>query len=396
MTTATANRILLAAPKEAPPPPRSQIVAVARRHGVSPLRQLREMMALRYVSARLDLREYYMLGLFDPAIPMTEKRRHLGVAGNIALNDRLSPPALTVNRAFVRDKVLHAALLRQMGLPTTRTQAVVTVDRGFGLLPTLRNADDIRAFLLDEAQYPLFGKPCNGVFSVGSVLLVSVDPARGLLTLGNGREVPLAEFCEEVIAAYPDGYQFQHLLRQHRDIAAVTGRAVGTIRVVTVRETERPAVLYSVWKIPSPAAASDSSWQDGSMVAAVTHTGQVGRCRTGAGVSRRWIEEHPVSGRRFDRVSVPCWSEIRRVACDAHTLFPEFGIIGWDIAVTPEGPVIVECSDNPDHGLYQLAHGRGILNDDFRPVFDRVAARSESMLRNRIALHQARETARRR
>jgi len=74
---------------------------------------------------------------------------------------------------------------------------------------------------------------------------------------------------------------------------------------------------------------------------------------------------------------IPHWDEVLRMTAEAHRVLPKFGVIGWDIAITPEGPLIIECNANPHHMLYQLATGKGIHNPDFAEVFDRVAARAD-------------------
>ena len=33
--------------------------------------------------------------------------------------------------------------------------------------------------------------------------------------------------------------------------------------------------------------------------------------------------------------------------------------LGWDIAITPDGALLIECNENTGHALYQLASGRG-------------------------------------
>lgn len=385
-TESAQDKALLEGPDTSKSPDSSQIVKVAKSFGVSPLRQLREMTALRFSSAKLQTSEYYANGLYDPDLSSAQKREFVGVVANRALNARMSPPELARSNDFVGNKVLYTALLRQLGLATTQTQAVVQTSKQFGALRTLTTADEVRDFLVSEARYPMFGKPNNGSLSVGSVCVVAVDADAGELKLANGKSVALDGFCQEVLHSKGGGYILQDALVQHPQMEHIAGSAIGTVRIVTVIEDHSPKPLYAVWKIPSPSAMSDNFWQEGSMIAAVDiDTGALTRCRIGSGPDGRDIETHPVSGAAFAGVQLPCWQDALQLACDAHAVFPEFGIAGFDMAITQDGPVIVECNDNPFHMLYQLANGRGIKNADFMPVFDRVAARSANILQQRKA-----------
>ena len=392
MNTATfESKALLEAPKDAATPASTVLVAVARKYGLSPVRQMKEMFALRYGPGKIALPEYFANGLYDPELSMAEKKEFVGRIGSYELNRRMSPNDLTYSRVFVGDKVMYTALLQQLGLPTTRTQAVASKLRNFGTIPALRNPADVRAFLLHDAVFPVFGKPCEGRGSVGSALLARVEDEQ--IVMGNGRRASLDAFCAEVFSDYPEGFIFQDALTQHEVMSQITGPAVGTLRVVTVRDGDRPRVLYTVWKVPSPDAMSDNFWQKGSMLARVDAAGKVGRCRIGTGLDGRYINAHPVSGHGFDGVQIPHWDAVQKVACEAHGLFPEFGVVGWDMAVTPDGPAIVECNDNPFHALWQLANGRGILNDDFLPAIDAASAISADMLAGKHAVFKQREQA---
>jgi hypothetical protein len=394
MTTATqTNTALLAAPKAPKPPAAETMVRIARDFGVSPIRQMREMISLRRSAGKLAAHEYVSTGAFRPEFDKSAKQEFVGRTGSYDLNVACSPMKLTVSRGFVRDKVLYTQLLRSLGLAATQTQAVVHGTRNFGDIPVLRMPQEVAAFLLARAEFPVFGKPVEGSGSVGSVLITSCDTKTGLLQLGNGREMDLDAFAHEVISEYPEGFLLQSAIDQHDVMKSVTGDAVGTLRVVTTRDETGIKPLYTLWKIPSPQAMSDNYWQDGSMIAEIDNEGRVLRCAQGAGPGYSEIEEHPVSGVVFAGLQVPHWGKLHALATTAHGVFPEFGIIGWDIGMSVDGPVIIEANDNPFHALYQLAADRGVRNAEFMPRFNAAAAESQRILQSRISTFNARQAA---
>lgn len=353
------------------------VAEAARREGVSPFRMLREILMVRRAPGRMTEQEYFDFELHSPALGKQEKRQFVGRRGNAGLNLSLSPPLLNHMRGFLRDKVAFTALLQTFGLPTTETQALVSRDRKLGTLPCLRDAEDIVRFLSGEARYPLFCKPVRGSRAVGTAAIDAIDAGTGRAMLADGSSVAVWGLAEEILRDFPDGYMFQTKVAQHPEVAALTGNAVGTVRIVTVIEEDSPRVLYAVWKIPSPSAMSDNFWQAGSLLCRLDHeTGEVLACRSGKGAETRWHDTHPATGRPFAGLHLPNWDKITKVAVDAHAIFPINGMLGWDIAIGPEGGIVIECNANPGHEFYQLATKRGILNPEMQAIFDRVIARN--------------------
>lgn len=375
----TDTKALLEPPKLESAPQAEKIVRVAREHGVNPLRQWREMTQLWFSKAKVQSTDYYNLGLFDPEMPMEVKKQFVGTNGSARLNRELTPSELPPARRFVSNKLMFSALIGQLGFRTTQTQAVISTRSRFGSIPTLDTPEALRRFLRDEARYPLFGKPTNYSGSFGSAL---IDRREGdEIVLGDGRRLELDAFCREILAEYAEGYLLQTAVVQHRAMSDMVGRAVGTVRIVTIRDAALPRPLYALWKIPSPRAMSDNFWQDGSMIAPVDMaTGEVGEAWIGTGLDARRIERHPVSGRTIQGFPMPHWEAAREMTAEAHALFPEFGVIGWDVAFTEEGPLLIECNDNPFHTLYQMANRKGIRNPEIAPVLERTVARSQAMM----------------
>lgn len=375
----TQQNALLDGPTQGKAPEAPLIVRVARVHQVSPFRQMRETTSLRFGVRKLQPKEYYDFGLFDPAMPMVEKRQYVGVAGSKALNQRLSPPELVPTGAFVGNKLFYSAFLNQMGLGAPETQAVFSSHGSFGALQVLRDAAGLEAFLRNDAKYPIFGKPLNGSLSVGSI---RIDALKGdILQLGNGQTHRLSAFTEEVMSKYSNGYLFQSALQPHAEMKEITGSAIGCVRVVTVNDTGRPRALYALWKIPSATAMSDNFWQSGSMLAAIDiASGEVTKCRLGTGLDTKDVSHHPETNAKIVGRMLPHWDSVLKIAEDAHGLFPEFGVCGYDIAICEDGPRIVECNDTPFHTLYQLASRRGIYNRDFAPVWKATEDRQAKLL----------------
>jgi len=76
-----------------------------------------------------------------------------------------------------------------------------------------------------------------------------------------------------------------------------------------------------------------------------------------------WWDHHPNSGGRIRGRRVPQWSDVCRVAEQAHQAFGDRVIIGWDIAVTPEGVRLVEGNSSPDVDIMQRLTRRGLMED---------------------------------
>lgn len=352
------------------------IARVAKTYGVSPLRQMRDIFSMRRGAQKLSGPEYYALRLFDPAIAAGDKRAFLGQAGVNALNTSMNPPVAVPTRSFVGNKLLYTLLLTQLGIPAPKTQALVSAHRHAGELPVLRDAGAVAAFLRDGATYPLFGKPHHGSHSEGSVRIDACDG--DTLRLGNGAHKDVASFAAEVMDRYPGGFLLQEALTPHPDMANIAGPSIGCVRIVTVNDGTGPKPVYAVWKLPAPDAMSDNFWQDGSLMAHLDlATGELLSCVRGTGLEAETLTTHPTSGAQMNGTTLPHWDATLEVARAAHAVFPEFGICGFDIAVTADGPHIVECNDNPSHSLYQIAAARGVANPEFAPIWASVAARQE-------------------
>jgi len=68
----------------------------------------------------------------------------------------------------------------------------------------------------------------------------------------------------------------------------------------------------------------------------------------------------PVTGRKITGFIVPFWNDVVALAEKAALLTPENKSVGWDIAVTSNGPELIEGNHNWCKLLWQLPVKRGL------------------------------------
>ncbi|MDP1663591.1 MAG: sugar-transfer associated ATP-grasp domain-containing protein [Methylobacter sp.] len=70
---------------------------------------------------------------------------------------------------------------------------------------------------------------------------------------------------------------------------------------------------------------------------------------------REPVERHPETHALIAEVTIPFWPETLGLVKRAHQqAFSRFVFLGWDVAITPDGPVLIETNSGPDFFHHQL------------------------------------------
>lgn len=344
------------------------------------VRQTLEQLLLRLGPRGLTRHECRAYQLECPVKSFSEKRAFAGETGLFALNAALAPPANSPALACLSDGFYTAQLLGGLGLPVAHTQAFFCALRKAGKVPVLRDAAQLEAFLRNDALYPVFCKPLAERDGKATLRIECIDGHT--LSLGNGETRHVSLFADEIQARHSNGYLVQTAIDAHPQMVKVAGRAIGALRIVTVRNDESVEPIYALWHLPAPNAMSDCPENVGAGLADIAlETGAVGHSQSTTCDGGTAIEAHPVTNSALKGFVLPFWSEAARLAADVHGVFPDLGICATDIAISPGGPVILGCDARPAHGLYQRASGRGIWNNDFAPVWKSLIARRNTAWR---------------
>lgn len=165
-------------------------------------------------------------------------------------------------------------------------------------------------------------------------------------------------------------YELEEIITQHSKVSELYPDSINTIRVITIVTTkdDKPYisipkeerknvelkchVIYACCRIGNGGCIDN--FTSGGMVTPVDE--KTGIIKFPAMDKKKNVYEiHPVTGCKIQGFQFPYWKEILDICEKASFEIPEVGYIGWDVAVTPEGPVFVEGNELPGYNLYQLS-----------------------------------------
>jgi len=151
-------------------------------------------------------------------------------------------------------------------------------------------------------------------------------------------------------------YVLQRRLSNHRALLELSPVGLCTVRVVTIRSRAGgdPRILLCAFRIPRSGDIADNFARGGLACTIDVDTGTLGIAVL-KDLHHAHLDLHsiPETGAKVSGRVLPSWDAVKALAVRAHDCFPQFPSIGWDIAITDQGPVVLEANYNWDSVLAQ-------------------------------------------
>lgn len=284
----------------------------------------------------------------------------------------------------LRDKLAFTAQCQRKKLPVApilfRHDQVADVEID-AMIPNVRTAGQLEA-QLRTAPDTLFAKLIDGAHGAGAFRATRIDA--GLWRFGSeqGKPADFLAYLERSLGPDERGWLFQPLVRPHSQLAGIMAPgALGTLRILSyLDEADEVHLALPTLRIPAGRSQTDnfSLGSSGNLVAAVDmDTGRLQPAafsRTPHWPEIRRTDVHPDSGARITGFALPYWSETCELVKHAQTLIGNPPTIGWDIAITESGPLIIEANSAYGTAIHEVALDRGIRTD-FERIVNTVRAR---------------------
>ena len=213
------------------------------------------------------------------------------------------------------------------------------------------NLEQLAAFC--QGKGPLFVKPLEGSSGVGVERVEPADFADVPAFLQRLQEKGDCIVEETVI--------------QHPEMARLYPGSVNTVRIASLLGDKEQGLVYAFVRIGNGRVMDNVD--AGGMAARVDlKTGVINS--VAADKSGHEYARHPLTDAAITGFKLPFFEEAKQMCLDAMRLVPQVRFVAWDVALTADGPRLIEGNSFPSHAVPQFAahypDGIGIL-----PEFER-------------------------
>ncbi len=140
---------------------------------------------------------------------------------------------------------------------------------------------------------------------------------------------------------------------QNNIISEIYPHSINTLRIVTLTSDDGvPHILYAFIRIGNCGRFVDNINAGGMAAPIDLNTGIINNVAFDK--NSTYYKNHPQTNSQIVGVQIPMWDEAVSLVLKAAKMLPELRYVGWDVAITPEGPIFVEGNQHPGHDILQM------------------------------------------
>ena len=171
----------------------------------------------------------------------------------------------------------------------------------------------------------------------------------------DNKETTLDHLISSILSA---DYLVQERIYQHPKMSELNGSTINSIRIQTVMDKDGMIHPFGAGLRIGRKGSSVDNWAKGGVFVGIDmEKGRLmekGFLKPGFGTSTK---EHPDTHVVFQGFEIPYYKEADALAIKLHKLLYRCHSVGWDIAITENGPVFIEGNGWWEISLIQAVHG---------------------------------------
>lgn len=135
----------------------------------------------------------------------------------------------------------------------------------------------------------------------------------------------------------------EDFLENHEKLSYFNQNSLNTIRIVTISNKEETRFLFAGLRIGAKDSSVDNISQGGTVACIDLYTGKI----KGKFYSKKSSKsKSSIEGYDAIEYQIPYWNQLLDMIRKAARVVPQIAYVAWDVAITQNGPVIVEGNES--------------------------------------------------
>ena len=220
---------------------------------------------------------------------------------------------------------------------------------------------------VDNPRCSLFIKQRHGCRGENSMLWRYDSNGNHYVKHPDGLTISWLELTK-YLRQYADHYELliQPCLDNHPVLTGLCGNALASLRVLTaLRPDGDTEVIAATFKMPFRPKQIHSTYSLNSPVD--LETGRLGTAYPYQPLTFGY-NQHPMSKKKITGQTLPDWPHALKLALSAHKFLKGYPFLGWDVALTPTGPLLLETNAGWDVVTMQQPQQKPLGQTRFKDI----------------------------
>jgi len=154
-------------------------------------------------------------------------------------------------------------------------------------------------------------------------------------------------------------FLIQERILQHSDMNMLNPSCINTLRMLTIRIGQTIHYYQVYLRIGINNNYVDNSYSGNIMIGIDKDTGKLMEYAysNDPDTVQYKMDRHPETNTIFKDFRIPFYNESVEMVKSLHQLFQQFFMIGWDIGITPDGPIVIEGNNITELYSFQVFYG---------------------------------------
>jgi len=254
--------------------------------------------------------------------------------------DILNDPQLI---ALIENKYILNRILSWNGIPGTKAYGRYV--KGVGFFDCENHLVDTDKFL-DSINVDFVFKPVCESYGGSGVMVAGIKADSDKRFLVDNLEMDNCGLKDYLENKNVKGWLFEEKVEQHSQQAAIYEKSLNTIRIDTLRGIHGEVIFGGGFFRIGRNGKRVDNWSAGGIALPVDLKDGSVIGDTAYDYNLNEYKVHPDTKFSFKGYKVPYWDEVRNMLMQTAPLFPDINSVGWDVAISKDGPVIIEGNTN--------------------------------------------------